>query len=88
MQHRPDAGRSRQRYAATDPRIRTAKADTHLPIIANWNRALRELSPQARYCKVLHADDRLFRECLERMVAVMDEHPSVGLVGAYVLYDK
>lgn len=76
------------RYAAGDKRIRVAKADTHLPIIANWNRALRELSPQARYCKVLHADDRLFGECLARMVAVMDEHPSVGLVGAYVLYDK
>jgi glycosyltransferase involved in cell wall biosynthesis len=75
-------------YAAADKRIRLVRADTHLPIIANWNRALRELSPQAQYCKVLHADDRLFRECLSRMVAVMDEHPSVGLVGSYVLYDK
>src|SRR5262249_19234629 len=33
-------------------------------------------------------DDRLFGECLARMVAVMDANPSVGLVGSYVLCDK
>ena len=29
------------------------------------------------------ADDWMFPECLERMVAVMEAHPSVGIVGAY-----
>jgi glycosyltransferase involved in cell wall biosynthesis len=77
-----------EHHAAADPRIRVFKADSHLPIIANWNRALRQVPPHARYCKVLHADDRLFGECLARMVPVMDENPSVGLVGSYVLYDK
>lgn len=77
-----------QRYAAVDPRIRVHRADTHLPIIANWNRALRQLSPEAQYCKVLHADDRLLPECLTRMAAVMEADERVGLVGAYVLADK
>jgi hypothetical protein len=31
------------------------------------------------------ADDVLFPECLERMLGVATEHPSVGLVGAYQL---
>lgn len=77
-----------ERHAAADSRIKVFKADSHLPIIANWNRAMRLLPSHAQYCKVLHADDRLFPECLERMVAVMDANPSVGLVGSYVLYDR
>jgi glycosyltransferase involved in cell wall biosynthesis len=77
-----------RRYSAIDPRIRVFTADTHLPIIANWNRALKQIAPDSRYCKVLHADDRLFTECLSRMVAIMEGNPSVGLVGSYVLYDR
>jgi glycosyltransferase involved in cell wall biosynthesis len=77
-----------RRYAALDPRIRVYEADTFLPIIANWNRALRQIAPDAKYCKVLHADDRLFPECLERMSAVMERNDRVGIVGAYVLADK
>jgi glycosyltransferase involved in cell wall biosynthesis len=77
-----------ERYAAIDPRIRVYRADRFLPIIGNWNRALRQIAPDSLYCKVLHADDRLFTECLERMAALMDAHPNVGIVGAYVLADK
>lgn len=77
-----------ERYAAIDPRIRVHRADTHLPIIANWNRALRQIAPGSAYCKVLHADDLLFPQCLERMAGVMASDARVGLVGAYVLADK
>src|SRR5690348_5502094 len=77
-----------ERYAAMDPRIRVHRADTHLPIIANWNRALTQIAHDSRYCKVLHADDRLLPECLDRMSRVMEENPAVGIVGAYVLRDK
>jgi glycosyltransferase involved in cell wall biosynthesis len=77
-----------ERYARHDPRIRICRADSHLPIIANWNRALKQISPHSKYCKVLHADDRLFSECLERMSAVMEENDRVGVVGAHVLWDK
>lgn len=76
------------RYAALDPRIRVVRSDGFLPIIANWNRALRQIAADSPYCKVLHADDRLFTECLARMVEVMERNPSVGLVGSYVLYDR
>ncbi|HYF53033.1 MAG TPA: glycosyltransferase family A protein, partial [Salinarimonas sp.] len=77
-----------RRYAALDPRIRVHEGGSFLPIIANWNRALRQLAPDAKYCKVLHADDRLLPECLERMAAVMEQNANVGIVGAYVLADK
>src|SRR5690554_7710345 len=63
-----------ERYAALDPRIRVYRAQSFLPIIANWNRALRQIAPGTLYCKVLHADDRLFAECLSRMVEVLERN--------------
>jgi len=46
---------------------------------------MRQLLPESKYCKVVHADDFLFPECLEKMVALAEKHPSVGIVGAYGL---
>lgn len=53
--------------------------------IENQNRAVREISPESRYTKVLHADDWLFPECLERMVDLAESNPTVGVVSAYRL---
>jgi glycosyltransferase involved in cell wall biosynthesis len=74
------------RYAAQDGRMRVVPHDEHLSHhIASWNRSMRLVSPEAAYVKVVHADDWLFDECLERMVALARAHPSVGVVGAYRL---
>jgi hypothetical protein len=56
-----------------------------LRAIPNFNVALRQISPMSKYCKVVLGDDWIFPECLERMVAVAEEHPSVGIIGAYAL---
>jgi glycosyltransferase involved in cell wall biosynthesis len=73
-------------YAERDERILVREHEEHLAHhIASWNRSMREITPEARYVKVVHADDWLYPECLERMVARAEEHPSVGLVGAYRL---
>ena len=74
-----------RRYAEQDPRIRLVRNERYLEIIPNWNEALRRISPASAYCKVLHADDVLFPECIERLVAVAEAHPSVGIVGSYQL---
>jgi glycosyltransferase involved in cell wall biosynthesis len=74
-----------QKYAASDPRIRIFTNDTLIPALANFNSALRQIIPTSKYCKMVMADDWMFPECLERMVAVMEEHPSIGIVGAYGL---
>jgi glycosyltransferase involved in cell wall biosynthesis len=74
-----------QRYAARDARIRVQANREFLRAIPNHNRALRQISAASKYCKVVFGDDWLFPECLERMVAVAEEHPSVGIVGAYGL---
>jgi glycosyltransferase involved in cell wall biosynthesis len=72
-------------YARRERRLRVITNEQFLPQFANWNAALRQLSPASVYCKVLHADDWLFPDCLEKMVAVADAHPSVGIVSAYRL---
>lgn len=72
-------------YAARDPRIRVRNCREFLPIIQNHNRAIGQISPQSRYCKVLLGDDWLFPDCIMRMVALAENLPAVGLVGAYGL---
>src|SRR5713101_5158516 len=72
-----------QKYAASDLRIRVITNDTLIPAVANFNMAFRQIAPTSKYCKMMLADDWMFPECLERMVAVMEEHPTVGIVGAY-----
>lgn len=71
-----------------------AKKDQHIIIynnvefvnaIENHHLAFRHISSKSRYCKVLHADDWLFPECIEKMVAVAEKYKSVGIVGAYRL---
>ena len=72
-----------RKYASRDPRIRVISNSTLIPAVANFNNALRQISSASKYCKMVLADDWIFPECLERMVAVMEAHPSVGIVGAY-----
>jgi glycosyltransferase involved in cell wall biosynthesis len=73
------------RYADRDPRIRVHANPRFLGALANHNSALRQISDQSKYCKIVFGDDWIFPECLERMVALAEEYPSVGIVGAYVL---
>ncbi len=75
-----------RRYADRDKRVRVVACEDHLSNhIANWNRALSHVHPTARYVKVVHGDDWLFAECLERMVELAEQHASVGLVSSYRL---
>ncbi len=74
-----------RRYAARDPRIRVHENRQFVRAIPNHNVALRQISPESKYCKIVFADDWIFPECLEQMLSVAEEHPSVGIVGAYGL---
>jgi glycosyltransferase involved in cell wall biosynthesis len=74
-----------RRYAAKDRRIRIYDNPNFLSVIPNHNAALRQVSAESKYCKLVFADDWIFPEAIERMVSVGERHPSVGIVGAYVL---
>jgi glycosyltransferase involved in cell wall biosynthesis len=72
-----------EKYAAKDPRIRVISNDACIPALANFNLALRQISSTSKYCKMVLADDTMLPECLDRMVALMEAHPSIGITGAY-----
>jgi glycosyltransferase involved in cell wall biosynthesis len=77
-----------RRYAAEDDRIRVVDNTEFLTQVQNYNHALRQISPESRYTKIVQADDWMFPECLERMVKLAEDSPSVGIVGAYRLYGR
>jgi glycosyltransferase involved in cell wall biosynthesis len=76
-------------YARQDPRVRVHAFDEHLAQHANYNRALGLARREARYCKVVQADDALLPACLEEMVRLAESDDRIGMVGAYtVLQDS
>lgn len=77
------SGEIAEQYAARDSRIRVHHNQHFLDVIANHNHALRQMSPESTYCKLLFADDWLFPECLDKMVSLADRYPTIGIVGAY-----
>lgn len=72
-------------YAKKDSRIRIFNNTEFLDLIPNWNNSLNKISKTSKYCKVVHADDWLFKDCLTQMVALAEANPKVGLVGSYRL---
>lgn len=74
-----------ERYARMDKRICVHHYDEFVGVIENHNRAFRLITPENKYCKVVSADDILFHECLQRMVKLAEDNPSIGIVGSYQL---
>lgn len=72
-------------YAKKDRRIRVVDNEQFVPVIENHNIAFRLVSAEAKYCKVVSADDFLFPTAIARMVALAEANPSVGIVGSYQL---
>lgn len=71
------------RYADRDPRVRIVNNTTFVGVIENHNIAFSHVAPDAKYCKIVSADDWIYPECLERTVDLAERNPSVGLVSYY-----
>ena len=72
-----------RKYSEQDERLRIAQPPQHLAMMKNWNFSISQMSEASRYCKVVHADDWLRPRCIERMVQLAEQQPSVGIVSAY-----
>ncbi len=70
-------------YSKKDSRIKIQKNEKFVGIIENHNIAFKYISSASKYCKVVSADDIIFRNCLELMVKFGEENPSVGFIGSY-----
>lgn len=73
------------RYAEKYGRVRVHTNKTFVGVIENHNIAFSLMSPMAKYCKVVSADDFIFSDCIERLVQCAEENPSAGIVGSYQL---
>jgi len=73
-------------YARKDSRVRVIRNRTFVGQVRNYNGALRQISPEARYAKMVQADDFIFPECLERMVTVAEAHPGAAIISSYFLF--
>jgi glycosyltransferase involved in cell wall biosynthesis len=73
------------KYAEKDSRIRLIRNEAFVGQVPNYNGALRHVAPNARYVKIVQADDLIFPECLERMVEVGESHPTAAIISSYRL---
>jgi glycosyltransferase involved in cell wall biosynthesis len=72
-------------YVAKDQRVRVIRNAEFVGQVPNYNGALRHVASDARYVKMVQADDCIFPECLERMVAVAEAQPTASIVSSYYL---
>jgi glycosyltransferase involved in cell wall biosynthesis len=74
-----------EEFAQHDRRIRVITNPSLINVVANHNKAFSLVTDDAKYVKILGADDWLFPNCLEEMVSVAEQYPSVGMVTSYAL---
>ena len=73
------------RYAQLEGRIRVHRNQRLVSVAENHQIGFRQMAAQSEYCKVVHADDWIFPDCLRQMVAAAEAHPEVGIVSAHAL---
>ena len=82
-----NSGEIAARYAALDPRIRVIQPPRFLPQAPNFNFAMQQIAPASRYTKLILADDWLFPNCLQEMVARAQLSPNTGVISSYRLIE-
>jgi glycosyltransferase involved in cell wall biosynthesis len=76
-------------YVSKDSRFKYFETSEFLPVIANFNASFeRTISWNTEYFKLLASDDWLYSDYLEKMVAVLDQHPTAGFCSSFRLDDK
>jgi glycosyltransferase involved in cell wall biosynthesis len=74
-------------YADQDHRIKIYGNATFVNCEENHNIAFRLISAEAKYCKVVSADDWIYPECIRLLVEVAEKHPTAAIIGSYQLKD-
>lgn len=75
-----------EEFARTDNRLIVHNNSEFLTALQNQNFAMTLISPQSQYCKVVHADDWLFPECIAVMTELAESNPAIGIVGSFMLH--
>ncbi len=75
-------------FEARDKRFRVITNEDFVDMTTNFNNTYKHLAEGAKYFKVVCADDWIMPEFLEKMVAVMETHPSAGICSAFRLDNR
>jgi glycosyltransferase involved in cell wall biosynthesis len=74
-----------EELVSADSRLRLLHTPRLLNQVENYNFALRSISTESSYCKIVQADDWIFPHCLAEMLSVANEYPQCGVISAYEL---
>lgn len=72
-------------FAEKDKRFKVIKNKDFVPLADNWNNAFLNANLNAKYYKLLQADDWMFSNFLEETVQLFKKDPSVGVISSYRL---
>ncbi len=76
-----------KKYVNKDKRFILHNYSEFFPLVDNWNRTVLHISENAKYFKILQADDWLYSQYLEEMVSVMEKYPTIGMCSSYRIDD-
>jgi glycosyltransferase involved in cell wall biosynthesis len=72
-----------------DERFKVHTYNDFANIVTNWNRTVNHIDNDAKYFKVVQADDYLAPDSIESMVDLMEKYPSAGIGTSYrIIGDK
>jgi glycosyltransferase involved in cell wall biosynthesis len=80
----PEIGRE---IASRDTRVQYRRCEDFVDVNESYSRGFAAVDADASYLKIVDSDDWIYPECLERMVALAESEPAVGMVSAYRLND-
>lgn len=69
--------------AASDARIRLIDNPRFVGQVDNYNGALAQVSPEAKYVKIVQGDDAVFPDALRLMVETAERDERIGIVASY-----
>ncbi len=72
-------------FEKKDRRFRVIKNKEFVPLVDNWNNAFFHSNRDAKYYKLLQADDWMFPHFLEETIKLFEMDPSVGVISSYRL---
>lgn len=75
-----------EQFSSQDSRIKTFRNSSTLHVIDNFNKCAEHCSNTSQWLKYALADDYLYPNCLDEMLAVGELKEDIGLVSAYRLY--
>lgn len=75
-----------ERFSSKDSRIKVFRNPSTVQVIDNFNKCVEHCSNDSQWIKYALADDYLYPNCLDEMLAVGELKKDIGLISAYRLY--